>query len=89
MLLTVKKMTISKEAIKNVHKQLKNGDIYPSGAIGRDGYWYAEHEELIDSLTPSKDDPFAHIEECKELYYVEAVAEFFECESEQELIRMV
>jgi len=80
---------ITKEDMKDVYEMLKNRLIHPSGTFDKSGRFYAANDDLINVRTPSRAWPFSHMMACRTLKYVKKVAEKFDCETKEDLIKMI
>lgn len=77
---------MEQQIIQQVYEMLKNRKINPSGQFDSAGRFYAKNGELINVRQPSRHYPYSQMVACRTKKYVKAVAEYYNCKTEQELL---
>ncbi len=78
-----------KTICENVYKKLQNRDINPSGSFDNAGRFYSDNKHLIECRTPSRSYPYSELLACRTHKHVKKCALFFNCKTEDDLLKRV
>ena len=76
-------------AIESVYRKLQNREIHPSGQFDSGGRFYLDNADLVKVRTPSRAYPYSQMLAGRTKKYVKGVAEKFNCENEEDILRCI